>query len=292
MMRTTKVLLVALVASCGPHTSPATSTTTTAPSVPFRVTTVGHGPPILFIPGLSSPGAVWDHAVAQLSTRYTCHVFTLAGFAGQPALPGESFLPVERDAILAYIHDHQLEHPVLVGHSLGGFLAYGIAAASRGDVAGVLAIDGVPFLPVLTDPTATATDMQPQAAQLRTMLAGLDRAQFTQQTNAALAGMITKPEDVERIAADADRSDPRIVAQAVYEIMTTDLRPQLPAIHAPVWLIEAGNLPGMPEAYAAQIATAPDHRLVVAATARHFVMLDDPAIVEHTLGELLAKVHP
>jgi pimeloyl-ACP methyl ester carboxylesterase len=256
------------------------------------VTTVGHGPPILFIPGLSSPGSVWDHAVAHLSARYTCHVFTLAGFAGQPAMPGDAFLPVERDALLAYIRAHHLVHPVVVGHSLGGFLAYAVAASAPDAIAGVLAIDGLPFMPALSDPTMTPARSEPQAAQLRTMLAAADHARFAQQTRAALAGMITQPQDVERIAADAEHSDPRIVGQAVYELMTTDLRPQLAAIHAPVWLIEAGALPGMPEAYAAQLAAAPDHRVVVAANARHFVMLDDPALVEHTLDDLLAKVHP
>jgi pimeloyl-ACP methyl ester carboxylesterase len=118
-------LLAILLAGCA-HRAP-----TPPPPPPtiaaFAVTTVGHGPPIVFIPGLSSPGSVWDRAVAHLAKRYTCHVLTLAGFAGQPAMPGAPFLPRERDAILAYIRAHHLERPVVVGHSLGGFLAFAIA---------------------------------------------------------------------------------------------------------------------------------------------------------------------
>ena len=49
-------------------------------------------------PGLQSAGAVWDTTVAHYKERYECHVLTLAGFAGQPALPaGTPFLKTVRD---------------------------------------------------------------------------------------------------------------------------------------------------------------------------------------------------
>jgi pimeloyl-ACP methyl ester carboxylesterase len=280
-------LLVVLLAGCAQPT--AVPTLSLAVVAPFAVTTVGHGPPILFIPGLSSPGSVWDRAVAHLAGRYTCYVLTLAGFAGQPAMPGEPFLPRERDAILAYIHSHHLEKPVIVGHSLGGFLAYAIAAEAPSEIGGVLAIDGLPFAPALADPATTPAQLAPQAAQLRTMFAGLDRDAFAHQTEAALAQMITHPDDVARVARDADRSDPRTVGQAVYDLMTTDLRARLGAVRAPVWLIEAGD--SLTAAYTAQLANVPDHQIVVAKTAKHFVMLDDPDLVDTTVQALLAKVH-
>jgi pimeloyl-ACP methyl ester carboxylesterase len=269
-----------------PHASGAPA----APGVaPFAVTVTGHGPPIVFIPGLSSPGSVWDRAVAHLAPRYTCHVLTLAGFAGQPAMLGEPFLPRERDAILAYVRAQHLERPVIVGHSLGGFLAYAIAAEAPAEIGGVVAIDGLPFLPALTNPETTAAEIEPLAAQIRATLAGQDRATFAHQTDEALAGMITSPDDVARVARDADRSDPRTVGQAVYDLMTTDLRPCLAAIPAPVWLVEAGDF--ATAAYAAQLVRAPDHRMIVAKTARHFVMLDDPALVDTTLDAFLAATH-
>jgi pimeloyl-ACP methyl ester carboxylesterase len=298
MMLNALLVLALLAVGCTPATAPPSAprpspqpTPATAPGdAPFTVTTTGHGPHVIFIPGLSSPGSVWDRAVAHLATRYTCHVVTLAGFAGAPAMAGDAFLPVERDAILGYVRAQHLERPVLVGHSLGGFLAYWIAATAPGQIAGVLAIDGLPFAPALGDPSATPAGLEPQAAQVRAFLASLDRAQFAHQTTAALQAMITRPGDATRVATDADRSDPRTVGQAVYELMTTDLRPLLGAIPIPVWLIQAGDVPGMREAYEAQVAGAPEHRVVRAAGAKHFVMLDDPDLVDATLDELLAAV--
>lgn len=81
---------------------------------------------MLLIPGLSSSGEVWDGVVARYQDRFECHVLTLAGFAGQPAIAAP-FLSPERDAILRYIEEKHLEPPLIVGHSLGEALALMIA---------------------------------------------------------------------------------------------------------------------------------------------------------------------
>ena len=90
----------------------------------MRVT--GSGPDVLLIPGLASSGATWDDTVKQLTPHYRCHVFTLAGFAGVPAQPGPLLDDV--DAALAnYIEQKHLKSPIVVGHSLGGFIALKLA---------------------------------------------------------------------------------------------------------------------------------------------------------------------
>ena len=42
--------------------------------------------PIIFIPGLGCPGAVFAPTVAHLGDAYQAHVLTLAGFAGLPPI--------------------------------------------------------------------------------------------------------------------------------------------------------------------------------------------------------------
>ena len=91
-----------------------TSSALAAPP-PFRVTVVGQGPAMILIPGLNTSGAVWNTIVGELKDRYTCHVLTLAGFAGEPAIE-PPFLSTMRDALLHYIESQQLDRPVLVGH--------------------------------------------------------------------------------------------------------------------------------------------------------------------------------
>jgi hypothetical protein len=87
--------------------------TNTAPSFVVKVT--GQGRPIIFIPGLSCAGAVWDGSVAYLKDRYECHVLTLAGFAGQPRIEPPFLESVCKD-LAKYIREHKLDHPVIVGH--------------------------------------------------------------------------------------------------------------------------------------------------------------------------------
>src|SRR5215471_7824354 len=82
----------------------------------FAVKVTGAGPPVIFIPGLASAGEVWDGVVADLHEAHTCHVLTLAGFAGVPPIAAPMLQQV-RDALARYIVDRQLERPTVVGHS-------------------------------------------------------------------------------------------------------------------------------------------------------------------------------
>ncbi|HZJ71843.1 MAG TPA: hypothetical protein VFF36_13000, partial [Planctomycetota bacterium] len=50
--------------------------------VAFSARVTGRGRPVIFIPGLGCPGAVWDDTVDQLGDQIETHVLTLAGFAG------------------------------------------------------------------------------------------------------------------------------------------------------------------------------------------------------------------
>jgi N-formylmaleamate deformylase len=139
---------------------------TAEPRMPFRADVGGEGPAIIFIPGLNSSGDVWDGLVRGLRNRYTCHVLTLAGFAGEPPID-PPFLPAIREAVLQYIQDQRLQQPVIVGHSLGGLLALWLGAIAPTDVGRIITIDGVPFLPALTNPASTIESVRPMAQGMR-----------------------------------------------------------------------------------------------------------------------------
>lgn len=66
--------------------------------------------------------AVWDDTVKQLCTRHRCHVFTHAGFAGVPAQSGPLLDNVDA-ALATYIEQQHLQAHIVIGHSLGGFVA-------------------------------------------------------------------------------------------------------------------------------------------------------------------------
>jgi len=254
---------------------------------------------MLLIPGLSSGGNVWDGTVEHFQTTYQCHVFTLAGFAGQPPLDpvGEPFLAQIRDALCRYIRVQKLKKPVLVGHSLGAFMAFWIGATMPDEIGAVVAVDGVPFFPALQDASATPESAQAMAFFISTPLKLQTPEQFRRGNRAMLRSMITDPKEVERIGAVSDRSTPSAVGAALYEIMTTDLRPQVSAITAPVLLVgatasaaDASQKSQLEANYRAQVAAIPRHQVVFAPKARHFIQLDEPAFLFEQIESFLRQM--
>lgn len=260
----------------------------------FSVTTTGRGPAVVLIPGLLSSGEVWASTVAKYQDRFRLHTVTLAGFGGPPPV-GSPFLPRVRDELISYIRAEKLSKPIVVGHSLGGFLAFWIAAAAPDLIGGVIAVDGVPFLPALANPKATAESLAPQAKQMAALYASMTPDQLMAQSRLAMAAMITAPADVETAMTWVAKSDASTAGIAIAELSSTDLREEIARISAPVLLIAA--IGAMPEpmrpmaeqSYRAQIARLPSARVKMAMT-RHFIMLDDPAFLFAAIDEFLAGI--
>jgi N-formylmaleamate deformylase len=259
----------------------------------FSVQVVGQGKPMLLLPGLTCSGEVWNTTVGHFKDHYQCHVFTLAGFAGQPPIAAPMMATIRKE-LVSYIRERKLERPVIVGHSLGAFLAFWLAATDP-DLAGPLVgVDGGTFLPAMFDPKATLESAKPAAEATLQMMAGETGDQFAAQNKMMLASMITDPKNVELIAPACAKSDPKAVAQAMYELMTTDLRDEVSRIRTPVLLIGSGGLIIPPETketimsrYEAQIARIPNHKVVLAEKARHFIMFDDPNFLFSTMEDFL-----
>ena len=107
----------------------------------FEVAVEGSGPPVILVPGLATTGEVWRGTVERLRDRYQLHVLTLAGFGG-PEPIGAPFLPRVAAALAEYVDERRLERPVLVGHSLGGFVSLLAASSTPDRFAGGKPIEG------------------------------------------------------------------------------------------------------------------------------------------------------
>jgi pimeloyl-ACP methyl ester carboxylesterase len=106
-------------------------------------------------------------------------------------------------------------------------------------------------------------------------------AAMTRQTDES---MITSPANVEREFAVNSKSDRATVADAMYQLLISDLRPALAKIKAPV--LEIGTWIAykqygvthdrMLAAYSGQFTTLPAAKVIMSDDAKHFVMLDSP----------------
>jgi len=261
---------------------------------PLSVQITGNGQPILLIPGLTCGGDVWQTTVDHLSPNYKCYVFTLAGFAGQPPIQTNDFLKTERNAIEKYVRDNKIKYPIVIGHSLGGFLAWWLAIDQPKMFKAVVAVDGLPFLAPMVSPAGTAAQDAVIAKSFKTAFAKMTPAQFAASTKMALTFQITSPAQVNQFATTCSKSDPATAGEAMSEMMTIDLRPEMFKVKMPALLFMSAAFYTAPDAlskmkssYQSQIAGDPTAQLAVALKARHFIFLDDPHFFFTTLDAFL-----
>jgi pimeloyl-ACP methyl ester carboxylesterase len=126
-------------------------------STRITVTVQGQGPDVILIPGLASSAHVWDVEAAKLKGRYRLHQIQVAGFAGAPAGANASGLIVQPtvDEIDAYIRAARLNHPAVIGHSLGGLMGLMLAQQHPDDVGRLMIVDSLPWYGRLMGPSAT-----------------------------------------------------------------------------------------------------------------------------------------
>lgn len=270
----------------GPAGVPAAKTVADNPALhpTFTVRVVGKGQPMLLIPGLNCPGAVWDEALAHYQQRYQCHIISLAGFGGTaPVAATDPLLPAVRDQLLAYIKTQQLRKPVVMGHSLGGFMALALSAAQPDAVGPLVIVDSLPFMAAIQNPAATVETMKPLAAQMRQQVKQGHMPAAAQRQ--MVAGMVTDTARQTQVARWGLASDPATTAQAMYDMYTIDLRSDISRIKQPVLVLgswaayaQYGSTKESTRAiFAQQYAQLPQVRIEMSEAGRHFLMYDDTA---------------
>ena len=289
------VVLASLAFACGSPTPIATApgaapATERAPpiAVPlkfeptsFGVVVTGAGRPIILIPGLGCPGSVWDGTIAH--TKGEFHTLTVSGFGGRPPLvpPPPRFTATIRDELARYIRDRRLDHPVVVGHSMGGFLALWLAATEPDLVGPIVAVDAA----AIHGPRSAESESI--ARRRRDAWIAMPAAAFVDSIGDQFRPMFTDPKHHAGIIAEVARSDQRAFADAYYELFTSDIRADLPGITAPVLAIVADG--PFQETIRIQLAEIPNHDVVVAPRSRHFVMHDNPDRFYALLDRFLAS---
>ena len=259
----------------------------------FSVATIGTGPDVILIPGLSSPRAVWAATAEQLKATHRIHLVQLKGF-GEPAGPNASgpVLQPFVDELAAYIVDRKLKRPAVVGHSMGGLAALMIEADHPGLTGKLLVVDALPFIGPLFG-AANVDAVRPMADGIRTMLianAAKAAPDFTAPNCPAnlpappspRGTMTNSGQGACLVRYGATASDLRVVAQAMHDDMVTDVGPRLAAIKAPVTMLYPQDDRLLTATAAAKIygdayASLPSAKLVPISGSYHFIMQDQPA---------------
>ncbi|RYD67634.1 MAG: alpha/beta hydrolase [Sphingomonadales bacterium] len=266
----------------------------------ISVQVIGKGSPVILIPGLASPRAAWDGVAPELAKGHSVYLVQVNGFAGDD--PRANLKPGLLNGVVAdltkLIAERKLKAPAVVGHSMGGLVGLMLAARHPESVGRLMVVDALPYFAVLMAPPGTevTVDMiKPQAARMRdSVTSGYGKAPSRAAAEANIATLTRKPEGRAKATDWAMAADPRVVGQALYEDLTTDMRTELTAIRAPVALVYPWNdqYPRHDQAdafYRAQYAGLANVEFVGIGDSAHFIMLDQPEAFRVALKAFLEE---
>lgn len=291
--RSSSLLLSLLVAVAAPLAASATPATTFQD---IKVEVVGNGMPVLMVPGLNSNADTWRDTCQALQPQVQCHLVSLPGFAGQPAVQDEAFLVPMRDRLLAYIADRKLDRPAVMGHSLGGVLALQMAIAQPQAVGKLVIVDSLPYFGAIRNPAATVEILRPMAEQMRTGTLAQPEEAYLAQADMAAPTLVRDPSRVGTLKAWTRSSARSATAAAMYDMMTTDLRGEVAAVASPTLVLGSwaayqpmgGTMEATRAIFSAQYAKLPGVDIRMSEAGYHFLTWDDPQWVQAQVREFLA----
>jgi pimeloyl-ACP methyl ester carboxylesterase len=253
---------------------------------------------IILIPGLSSSPEIWQGTVDHLGSGWRVHRIHIQGFAGAPVegnAEGPVAAPVAEE-IARYIAENHLDHPVVVGHSMGGTIGMMLAARHPDAVGRLMILDMIPFMGAMFGgPGATPQSVTPVADQIYAGMANSPPDAYRAAAEARVSTMVNSTEARTAVLADTASSDQNVSAAAYRELIVTDLTPELVRITVPTEVLyvkfnDARMTVEITDAiYQGAFASLPGVELKRIDDSAHFLMLDQPAAFYSALDAFVAE---
>jgi pimeloyl-ACP methyl ester carboxylesterase len=241
----------------------------------IRVVKQGQGAAVLFLPGFTSPGSVWNETIRHLP-KIESHVVSYAGFNGLP--PVETpWYPRLRQELLTYIEQEKLTNLTLIGHSMGGNLAVDIAAALPDRVSKLVLVDAIPCMRALMMPGVPATQIAYESPYNKQMLE-MPNAQFAQMAVNMAGNMTHNKAMADTLARWSIEAHRPTYVYGYTDLLKLDLREVLPSVKANV-LILGASFPDekvVLENFQKQYDRLPAKTIHIAPASKHFIMFDQP----------------
>ncbi len=104
----------------------------------------GSGAPIVFLHGFCDNRSMWDEFVEPFTARYHVITIDLPGFGDSTQLPAPFTIDQVGDYLYHWLREQKIERPLLIGHSLGGYVALSILDRYPEFLAGLVLFHSTP----------------------------------------------------------------------------------------------------------------------------------------------------
>lgn len=264
----------------------------------FNVTVTGEGKTIIFIHGYASGKTVWDETVDYLKSDFQCHVIQMAGFAGKDPIKAEKYLLKLKNDIAEYIRSNNLEKVIIVGHSMGGFLALWLTSDYPDLVSKVVSVDGVPYLSAIYNTDATPEsqmDFAKKSFNYDNNFVPSGNVMTDEQLKQMFTAMTIHEDKISVLLEWTKKSDVPTLNQTMFEMMTTDIRENVKKIDVPVlvlgaWIAYKGygaTRESTFKLYQLQFENVNNCTIKLTNKGKHFIMWDDFEWYSSTIKEFL-----
>lgn len=250
-----------------------------------RVVAGGTGQTVLLLHGLAASEACWADLRGQLGPKVDVRLAQMRGFAGVAPPVGRQhghYLKSMADELAGYLRKSARGPVSIVGHSMGGIVALIIARDHPDVVARLMVVDVPSFFSVLINPFATEATFTAFAEATRRQYVDKSAKELEDDIRRTARRLVRSDEHLARVVEWGLSSDQALTADVMAEVMTTDLRPDLPSIRPPTDVLYAfdSSMPisnmAVDQLYSAAYSGLKDCRLMRIDEARHYIMLDQP----------------
>ncbi|GAA4894660.1 alpha/beta fold hydrolase [Actinomycetospora straminea] len=238
-------------------------------------------PPLVVVPGITSPAISMDFVVRGLTDLVRPVVLDVRGRGLSDNGDAYDLDTYARD-VEAVVRGLRLERPILLGHSMGARIVAATAAAGRIDARGS----------VLVDPPMSGPGRGPYPTTLETFLGQLDQARAGATADDVAASWPRWPRREQELRArwmGSISRDAIVATHAGFE--SEDFFAIWPSVPAPTVLIHGGDSPVVTAAGAEEAAKAnPEASVVDVPGTGHMVFWDDPAAALEATREALRSL--
>jgi pimeloyl-ACP methyl ester carboxylesterase len=248
----------------------------------------GKGNAVVFLPGFTTPGSVWNETIKNLDVQKENHVVSYAGFNGLEPIATPWYEQLKNE-LVSYVKTEKLSNVTIIGHSMGGNLAIDIAAELPDQISGLILVESIPCMRELMMPGVPASSLQYDSPYNNQMLEMNDEA-FKQMATNMAQYMTFDQSKMEVLSEWSIKADRKTYVYGYTDLLKLDLRDKLSSITSKT-LILGASFPDKNVVlanYEKQYDNLAEKEILISEHSKHFIMFDDPTWFYENVNSFLS----